>query len=355
MPRAGNQPSAPQAAGEADDRIQPLFIPRLHKSDTQTRLKHSAPPDPKNTKLKAVRPRCCQTLQPARPNPLPGKPLQLILRPVDRLLDRLPRHKLGDHRRDQPPVPRLHPKVRRPGRTGNEILRIMPRPDRIIEHRALRRLNLGPILKSDIDRYGGISYPATAVVSASICSRAPRYASNSRAAPLFCANDHSPKKYGRIGTSRPAGPRGLGIVQRCAAMAGASRFAPPGRRRFQSSRLYPISAAGCSTRRRNPPCPPAKTASSVSHTSAPLGHSEIDRDITFGIHQIGAKPPNVRPTSGSSRSSLRSQTQTGSPPYGTLRPPSTGSHTSTRPRSRASPHARETISGCRYVPDRAAC
>src|SRR5256885_17209688 len=45
------------------------------------------------------------------------------------------------------------------------------------------------------------------------------------AAPLFCANDQMPQKYGRAGTSRPLAPFGVGNVQQSAATSGASRLA----------------------------------------------------------------------------------------------------------------------------------
>src|SRR5689334_10629569 len=51
------------------------------------------------------------------------------------------------------------------------------------------------------------------------------YSMNSFAAPLFCANDQTPQKYGRCGTMRPFGPVGLGNVQQSSATCGASRLA----------------------------------------------------------------------------------------------------------------------------------
>src|SRR5579872_2660198 len=64
------------------------------------------------------------------------------------------------------------------------------------------------------------------------------YSMNSAAAVLFWAKDHTPQKYGRCGTRRPFGPRGLGNVQQSAATCGASRLATA-----QADGGFQISAA----------------------------------------------------------------------------------------------------------------
>src|SRR5215472_18069592 len=64
------------------------------------------------------------------------------------------------------------------------------------------------------------------------------YSMKSFAAPLFCANDQTPQKYGRCGTMRPFGPSGLGNVQQSSATCGASRLATA-----QADGGFQISAA----------------------------------------------------------------------------------------------------------------
>src|SRR5271166_637464 len=63
------------------------------------------------------------------------------------------------------------------------------------------------------------------MASCSTCSRCDRYSISSFAALLLLANCQIPQKYGRCGTRRPTGPRGLGKVQQSWATCGASRLA----------------------------------------------------------------------------------------------------------------------------------
>src|SRR5476651_2526262 len=59
----------------------------------------------------------------------------------------------------------------------------------------------------------------------STASRCDRYIRISLAALVALEKFQMPQKYGRCGTSRPFGPRGLENVQQSAATCGASRFA----------------------------------------------------------------------------------------------------------------------------------
>src|SRR5580704_5323159 len=59
----------------------------------------------------------------------------------------------------------------------------------------------------------------------STASRCERYSRMSLAALVALEKFQMPQKYGRWGTRRPTGPRGLGNVQQSSATCGASRLA----------------------------------------------------------------------------------------------------------------------------------
>src|SRR5580658_7537615 len=81
------------------------------------------------------------------------------------------------------------------------------------------------ILKSLNDGKAGMSYPATASAMLSTASRCDKYSRISFAALVALEKFQIPQKYGRCGTMRPFGPRGLENVQQSAATCGASRLA----------------------------------------------------------------------------------------------------------------------------------
>ena len=133
--------------------------------------------------------------------------LQLILRPGDHLLDRLavlqPRHHLVVRWRGCRSAPRCPATPRR--RSGWAC--IVPRPDRIVVHRARGRLDLFPDLEVQHAWHrAGCRSPPPPSSRASTCSRSIRKVSRSLAADWFLLNCQTPQKNVAVGTKRPFGP-----------------------------------------------------------------------------------------------------------------------------------------------------